>query len=102
MDTSSVMWAIVAGLGSLVVTTVFGVAAFFGKRYIASQDRKNDTMTKTFSEIHDTIIDMKNLIVVRNIDCDHKMNEFRERIDDHDEKLDNHEERIGKIEKKVK
>ena len=102
MDTSSVMWAVVAGLGSLVVTTVFGVATFFGKRYIASQDRRDDTMTKTFGEIHDTIIDIKNLMNIRNVECDHKMNELKEKIDNHEEKIENHEERIVKIEKKVK
>jgi ABC-type Fe3+-citrate transport system substrate-binding protein len=102
MDTSSIMWAVVAGIGSMVVMTVFGVATFFGKRYIASQDRRNDTMTKTFSEIHDTIIEIKNLMNMNNVECNHKMGEFRERIDEHDERIENHEERIGKIEKKVR
>lgn len=102
MDTSSIMWAVVAGIGSMVVMTVFGVATFFGKRYIASQDRRNDTMEKTFSEIHDTIIEIKNLMNMNNVECNHKMGEFRERIDEHDERIENHEERIGKIEKKVR
>jgi hypothetical protein len=102
MDTSSIMWAVVAGIGSMVVMTIFGVATFFGKRYISSQDSRNDTMAKTFSEIHDTIIEIKNLMNMNNVECNHKMGEFRERIDEHDERIENHEERIGKIEKKVR
>lgn len=101
MDSFSIVWVVLSGLGSMIIAIILSIAGYFLARYIRQKDEKDkegyDLIIRLAQNVSEINLNIKN----QNLLCDTKMASITKDVTGLVEVTKDHEGRIKKIEHKV-